>query len=163
MIVGIVSDTHLKPHQPLPAALRKGLAGSDVILHAGDIACVEVLEILRGIAPVHAVCGNVDPPDLGLPATLELHLAGFTVGLVHGHLGPGRTTEDRATRPFPGAQVVVFGHSHRPLIARREDGRLIVNPGSPTQPRGIRPSYALLDLSGDLPAARLIPLADAET
>ena len=158
MIIGVVSDTHLHAHQPLPAALLKELAGSKAILHAGDIACPEVLDALRQLAPVHAVCGNVDPPDLGLPPRLQLQLGGFTIALTHGHLGSGRSTEERAVRAFPGADVVVFGHSHRPMVHRRPDGPLVVNPGSPTQPRGLRPTLALLDLSGERPAARLVTL-----
>lgn len=158
MIIGVVSDTHLHPHQALPDALLQGLRGSDAILHAGDVACLEVLEALRTIAPVHAVCGNVDAPDLWLPPRLELRLAGFTIGLTHGHLGPGQTTEARAVRAFARVDVVVFGHSHRPAVHRRPDGPLVVNPGSPTQPRGLPPSFALLDLSGTRPEARLIPL-----
>ncbi len=158
--IGLVADTHLLPRGGaivLPAALRAGLAGVDAILHAGDIACAEVLAALAEIAPTHAVRGNVDPPGLGLPARLLLEFAGVTVGLTHGHLGSGTTTPRRALRAFGDLPaVIVFGHSHEPLIAG-EGGCLLVNPGSPTQPRGRRPSFALLSLApGGQPQARLV-------
>ena len=158
MIVGVLSDTHLQAHQPLPARVLEALSGCAAILHAGDVACREVLAALGTIAPVHAVRGNVDPPDLDLPARVELRLGAFTLGLTHGHLGTGRTTEDRALGTFPGVDVVVFGHSHRPVVHRVVQGPLVVNPGSPTQPRGLQPTLALLDLSGPRPEARLIAL-----
>jgi len=162
-LIGLVSDTHLQPRGgavALPPALLRGLSGVAAILHAGDIACREVLDVLGGIAPVHAVCGNVDSPGLGLPVRLLLEFDGVEVGLTHGHLGAGRTTPDRARRAFPRApSVVVFGHSHRPLIQRIPEGPLLVNPGSPTQPRGRAPTFALLQVCGDVPpSARLIPL-----
>jgi len=162
--IGLVSDTHLLPRGGavvLPESLVTGLAGVEAILHAGDIACVEVLEALARLAPVHAVCGNVDSPRLGLPSRLLLHLHGVAVGLTHGHLGPGRTTAERAVRAFPeGPAVVVFGHSHEPVIEQRPGGPLLVNPGSPTQPRGRRPTFALLKLGGDgsPPVAHLVAL-----
>ncbi len=166
MRLGLISDTHLVAGRggasiALPAPLLVSLAGVDLILHAGDVACREVLEGLRRVAPVHAVAGNVDPPGLGLPPRLELGLAGFRVGLVHGHLGPGSTTPERAARACPSADVVVFGHSHQPMIARRTAERrvLLVNPGSPTQPRGRAPTIAIVDLvEGAEPEARLVTL-----
>lgn len=158
--LGLVADTHLLPRGSavvLPAPLRAGLAGVDAILHAGDIACAEVLAALAEIAPTHAVRGNVDPPGLDLPARRLLEFDGAAVGLTHGHLGPGATTPQRALRAFAHLPaVIVFGHSHRPLIAE-EGGCLLVNPGSPTQPRGRPPSFALLSLApGAEPQARVV-------
>jgi len=163
--VGLVADTHLLPRGgvvALPPALLRGLAGCAAILHAGDVACREVLEALAAVAPVHAVAGNVDDPGLGLPAQLLLQLGGRAVGLAHGHAGPGRTVEEKALRACPGAEVVVFGHTHRPLVVARAGGPLLVNPGSPTKPRGLPPTFALLDLSGPRPQARLVRLSEVD-
>lgn len=162
-VLGILADTHLLPRggaPPLPPALLAGLLGVDAILHAGDIACAEVLQALGRIAPVHAVAGNVDPPELGLPGRRLLEMDGLTIGLTHGHLGPGRTTPERARRAFPRPPaVIVFGHSHEPLIEAVPGGPLLVNPGSPTQPRGRAPTFALLSWMADgPPTASLRPV-----
>lgn len=167
--IGVVADTHRAPGSEadgLPPALLDGLAGTVAILHAGDIAAAWVLETLGRIAPVHAVGGNADAPGLRLPGRLLLTLQGVRVGLTHGHLGVGATTEERARRAFPEAPlVVVFGHSHRPLVRAVPGGPLLVNPGSPTQPRGRPPTFALLQLpadpaGGEQPTARLVTLPE---
>ena len=163
MWVALLSDTHLLPRGgevAVPRALLARLAGASCILHAGDVACREVLERLEEMCPVHAVRGNVDPPDLRLPPRRLLALGGFRVGLVHGDQGPGATTPERARRAFAAerADVVVFGHSHRPGIDQVPDGPLLINPGSPTQPRGRFPTFAVLDLSGPAPQGRLVRL-----
>lgn len=160
MIVAVLADTHLLPGASLPTALLRGIAGADLILHAGDIACLEVLERLAAVSPLHAVGGNADPPGLRLPPARALRLGPWLVGLTHGSTGPGRDSEERARRACPGADVVVFGHSHRPLVARRVGGPLVCNPGSPTRPRGLPPTFALLDLGGRRPEARLVRLAE---
>lgn len=149
--VGLISDTHglLRP-EALAA-----LAGADVILHAGDIGGHdgggELLDALRAIAPVHAVRGN---NDLGawasnLPHTQRLRLEEVDVGLVHDFTHPvsGRPT------------VVVYGHSHRPEVVRR-DGRLFVNPGS-AGPRRFRLPVAVgwLHIDGDRVEAEIVELA----
>jgi putative phosphoesterase len=79
---------------------------------------------------------------------------GRRLGLVHGDRGPGRTTPERAARAFAAGEVdvVCFGHSHIPLVERLADGRLFVNPGSPTdRRRQPRFSWALLEVSDDGP------------
>ena len=122
--VGVVSDTHglLRP-QVLTA-----LAGSDVILHAGDIGERHVLDGLAALAPVIAVRGNVDGGWARLlPERRLLDLGGVALLLLHDRALVGAT-------PFSGAsargpRAVVFGHSHKPL-ARRERGVLWFNPGS---------------------------------
>ena len=73
------------------------------------------------------------------------------LGLVHGDLGVGRTTPERARRAFRADEVeaICFGHSHIPLVERLSDGRLLVNPGSPTDKRRqARYSWALLEVRG---------------
>lgn len=146
----MVSDTHVKAvgHRRLPAALFRALEGVDLILHAGDLVCEEVLIELGAIAPVHAVRGNVDPPELRakLPKRLELELGNFRIGLIHGDGRDRSRTPDRAEAAFPNADCVVFGHSHQPLCEWRK-GKLLFNPGSPTEPRRAPyPTYGLLHL-----------------
>lgn len=145
MRLAIISDTHLpKGRRTLPDECRRRLAAADAILHAGDLNAASVLDELRAIGPrVHAVRGNVDEPALlrELPETLELELAGVCVAMVHDS-GPSAGRLARMRRRFPNADVVVFGHSHMPLLETHESGPILLNPGSPTERRR-SPSHAM--------------------
>lgn len=159
LVVGIVSDTHLyRRARVMPQALLEGLAGVHLILHAGDLVEERVLQEFARIAPVIAVRGNNDPPELAdlLPAQRVVTVGKARLGLVHGHTGPGRSTPERAWRTFLGqpVQAIIFGHSHRPFLEVRE-GRLLFNPGSPTdRRRAPQPSFGLLTVSGGAVTAR---------
>jgi uncharacterized protein len=135
--VGVIADTHMPARaRAIPKVVLQAFAGVDLILHAGDLVVAEVLETLRRIAPVEAVAGNNDPPSvaMGLGLTRELNLAGYRIGLAHGHVGAGKSTVERALSHFSGADCVVFGHSH--FAYCEYHGRtLAFNPGSPTDRR----------------------------
>ena len=119
--IGLISDTHglLRP-QAIAA-----LAGSDLIIHAGDVGDPEILQALKGIAPVFAVRGNVDtePWALALPETEVVDTGTAAMYALHDvhalDLDPAAA----------GFQMVVSGHSHKPGRAER-GGVLFVNPGS---------------------------------
>jgi uncharacterized protein len=155
MRVGVVSDTHApRRWRTCPPAVAAALSDVDVILHAGDICVPGVLDELAEFAPVHAVRGNNDGPDIDAPETLQLTLDGLVVAMIH-DAGPKEGRAVRLHRRFPDADLVVFGHSHIPL---NEDG--IFNPGSPTdrrrQPHG---TIGLLDIAdGRLLSARILPV-----
>ena len=120
-IVGLISDTHGLLRPEAVAAL----AGSDLIVHAGDIGNWAVLDGLTRIAPVKAVTGNVDRGKwfLGLPTTEVIECGGVWLCARH---DLGTLDIDPAVRGFA---AVISGHSHQPLI-REMDGVLYVNPGS---------------------------------
>lgn len=123
MLVGLISDTHglLRPE------VAEVFDGVDMILHAGDVGSRDVLDGLERIAPVTAVRGNVDI-GLDLPELARLELAGVHVVVVHGDRLASRTPE-KVAEAHPGADLVIFGHSHRPLVCRVGDV-LVVNPGT---------------------------------
>ncbi len=153
MRVGIISDTHIADRRRvIPAAVWHTFLGVECILHAGDVVTRDVLDELAAVAPVHAVRGNMDPPELActLRDALTLDLGGARIGLTHGHLGHGRTTPERALSTFRGVKglsAVVFGHSHEPYNAVH-GGVLLFNPGSPTERRRQpRHSFGLLHLT----------------
>ena len=158
MRIALVSDTHLPRFgRELPRALVEGFAreGIERILHAGDWTEPVALHLLEAIAPVDGVAGNNDGPELherfGTRRLLEV--GGVRMGITHGHLGPGRSTEERAIRAFEGVEprpdVIVFGHSHVPSIRRLASGRWLINPGSPTDKRRQPDStWALLEIDG---------------
>jgi uncharacterized protein len=156
--VGIVSDTHglLRPE------LFARLAGVDRILHAGDLGPAELLTELEAIAPVTAVWGNTDGWDLRarLPEVARLTLEGVSVAVAHGHrLGSPKPASVAAL--FPDAGLVVFGHTHQPLI-RRVGEALVVNPGSAGPRRFSLPvTIALATVEGGSVRAELVTLLDA--
>ncbi|MNW94906.1 phosphodiesterase [compost metagenome] len=151
MRIGVVSDTHLPRFgRRLPSALVEGLQGVDRILHLGDLTAPEVLGWLEAIAPVTAIAGNNDPPELhaALGRKRLLTLGGVRIGMVHGD-GKGKTTLERALAAFEDEplDLLLFGHSHQPYCARHGD-RWVLNPGSPTDKRRMpHYSYALVDLA----------------
>lgn len=121
MRIGVISDTHglLRP-QALAA-----LAGSELILHAGDIGAPEVLAALEAIAPVAAVRGNndTDPWAEALPETRVVEAGGLRFYLLH-------DLKTLALDPLAaGFDAVLSGHSHKPLAETRA-GVLYLNPGS---------------------------------
>ena len=162
MRIAVLSDTHAPRFwKGCPPRLADRLRGADLILHAGDVCTVDVLDELSGFAPVHAVLGNNDGEDIagwGAPETLELELAGVRVAMIHDS-GPAAGRIRRMRRRFPDADLVVFGHSHIPMD-RTEDGLRIFNPGSPTdkrrQPQG---TLGILELTeGRVVSAQILPV-----
>jgi len=148
--VGLISDTHGLAR----AEALERLNGCRHIIHAGDICTPDILDRLRGIAPVTAVRGNNDrgPWAMTLP---EYEVIEFdTVSLYVRH---DRSELD--IDPFAaGFRVVVCGHSHKPLVETR-DGVLYVNPGS-AGPRRFRLPITVGELliRGDAVEARIIEL-----
>jgi putative phosphoesterase len=135
--VVVLSDTHApRRWKRCPPAVADHLRGADLVLHAGDVCTASVLEELAAYAPVRAVLGNNDGPDVaawGAPETLELDLDGLRVGMIHDS-GPAAGRLRRLRTRFGGCQLVVFGHSHIPMDVA-EGGFRVLNPGSPTDRR----------------------------
>ena len=160
MRVVAIADTHLTPRagRGLPPLALELLASADAIVHAGDITTGDLLDELGRLAPVHAVLGNNDLSLRGrLPEALEVELGGVNVAVVHDS-GQRKGREARMARRFPDADLVVFGHSHIPLLAEGVEGQRLCNPGSPTQRRA-QPHHtvAVLDLvDGEIRGAELV-------
>jgi len=148
--VGLISDTHGLVRPEALAALE----GSDLIVHAGDVGSYDVLAALERLGRVVAVRGNVDG-DLWadrLPWSQRVEFQGVHLYVLHDY-------SDLDLDPIAaGVQVVVFGHSHQPSIARR-GGVLYVNPGS-AGPRRFRLPIAVgkLHIGGPRPTAEIIEL-----
>jgi hypothetical protein len=140
VVIAIISDTHMpKGPRRLPSECIGRLRAADAIVHAGDLCTPEVLGELQSLGPpVTAVHGNVDDAATrrALPATATLRTShGHTLAVIH-DAGPRQGRLARMRRRFPDADLVVFGHSHLPLIERdAADGFTILNPGSPTERR----------------------------
>ncbi|HAL49595.1 MAG: metallophosphoesterase family protein [SAR202 cluster bacterium] len=155
MLIGLISDTHIPEAGPeIPPQVFKAFENVDLILHAGDMHIIDVLDWLEPLAPVWGAQGNGDhndginpnrpglPPDARVEEVHTLQLEGLRVGLIHGfplpHELPWRTLEElldlHFTRPI---DIVVCGDTH---MARFDwyDDVLIINPGSPTLPGQIK-------------------------
>lgn len=133
----VVADTHLGAASldRMPPEVWTMADQADVVLHAGDVVDQQVLDALATRAKLHAVLGNNDHALVGrLPTEVRVELGGVRVAMVHDS-GPTVGRERRLHTRYPEDEVVVFGHSHQPLIQRSDHGQLLVNPGSPTQRR----------------------------
>jgi len=143
--VGLISDTHMPERcVAFPTSVFDALRGVDVLLHAGDVGELWVLDRLSGIAPVVAVHGNDDTPDAirELPYQQLLSIAGQRILLWHSHYPDpveeqahrGGSWQPKLSRLAQrgqqvGAQIVVFGHAHIPMTCQH-DGVWLVNPGA---------------------------------
>ncbi|MBV8429724.1 MAG: metallophosphoesterase family protein [Solirubrobacterales bacterium] len=137
MQIALISDTHMpKGTRRLPEACIERLKAADLIVHAGDLSRVSVLEELRAYSPVIAVRGNVDDTEVrnALPETAQFDASGATIAVIH-DAGPAAGRLERLKRRFPSADAVVFGHSHQPAHQEDRRGFQIFNPGSPTERR----------------------------
>ena len=147
MKIGVVSDTHLlQPVQALTELMSGPFQEAEVILHAGDITELGVLESFDG-KKILAVCGNMDSMALRreLPAKRTFDVGKFKIGIIHGWGGP-QGIEDRIRREFGQLDCIVFGHTHHPAQVRRE-GVLFFNPGAFTEGRHSAPrSVGLLEV-----------------
>jgi putative phosphoesterase len=135
--VVVLADTHgPRRWKSCPPRVAAQLRRADVILHAGDVCIAPVLDELAGYAPVRAVRGNNDGPDVagwGAADVAELDLDGVRVAMLHDS-GQAAGRVQRMRRRFPAADLVVFGHSHIPFD-QSAGGLRVFNPGSPTDRR----------------------------
>jgi len=157
VILGVLSDTH---GVLLPEVIE-AFAGVDLVLHAGDVGAVSVLRRLEKVAPVKAVYGNVDGRGLReeLPQVVEANADGLVIVVTHGdqfgYPGPRQLRE-----AFPHADVLVYGHTHRPVVSETDGAALVLNPGS-AGPLPNRATVAILETApGSPPKGRIVPLAE---
>jgi len=160
MRLGIIADTHglLRPE------VFDAFAEVDHILHAGDVGPSDLLAELEVLAPVTAVYGNTDGTDLRrvLPQVAQLELDGFDIVVTHGDQ-LGSPTPEGLNAAFPQAQIIVFGHTHRPLLTIVDVVVTVMNPGGAGHRRfGLLPSVGILELEpGIPPRGRIVPLIDS--
>jgi putative phosphoesterase len=135
MKIGVISDTHLSPGNcKLPEKLISGLKGCDLIIHAGDLVDISVLDMLKKISKVEAVYGNMD--ERNVTSQLEdkkiLNIQEKKICVMHGYGHPDKLVDILKNEFFSEKpDIIIFGHSHVP---KNEyiDGTLFFNPGSAT-------------------------------
>jgi putative phosphoesterase len=159
--LGIISDTHglLRPE------VFDAFQDVDHILHAGDLGPLELLTELEALAPVTAVYGNTDDSEVRarLPQVVECELDGFRIVVTHGDQF-GRPTPELLNAAFPDAEIIVYGHTHKPLLTIVDVVVTVMNPGGAGPRRFDLPaSVGIMELEpGIPPRGRLLPLIDLD-
>ncbi|MEO8227721.1 MAG: metallophosphoesterase family protein [Gemmatimonadota bacterium] len=161
MRLGIISDTHglLRPE------VFDVFRDVDHILHAGDIGPPALLTELEALAPVTAVYGNTDGFEIRsrVPQVARLRLDGFDIVVTHGDQF-GSPTPETLNVEFPDAEIIVYGHTHRPLLTTVDMVVTVMNPGGAGARRfKLPPSVGIMELEAGIPPrARLVPLMDLD-
>jgi len=159
--LGIISDTHglLRPE------VFEVFKDVDLILHAGDVGPLDLLTELEAIAPVTAVYGNTDGMDvrakLRRVATVEVD--GFNIVVTHGDQFGRGVKPERLQQAFPEADLIIYGHSHMPLLETVDVVVTVMNPGAAGPRRfDIPASVGIIELEAGIPPrGRLVPLTAA--
>lgn len=152
--VGILSDTHLiRPDSSFKRQVKRCFSECEIIIHAGDITDLAVLAVFSN-RQLFAVHGNMCNHEVykKFPEELCFSLDGFTIGLTHG-ARLGYDIESALHNLFPGADCMIYGHTHR-AVCHRHGSTLIINPGSfkGTGPYGAPGTYAILEVGDTLQA-----------
>ncbi|HET9133185.1 MAG TPA: metallophosphoesterase family protein [Gemmatimonadales bacterium] len=161
MRLGVIADTHgmLRPD------VFDVFSQVDHILHAGDLGPLELLAELEAIAPVTAVYGNTDDWEVRakLPQVVRLELDGFDIVVTHGDQFGRGVPNERLHAAFPGADIIIHGHTHLPKLEVYDVVQTIMNPGGAGPQRfDIPPSVGILELEAGIPPrGRLVPLEES--
>ena len=148
MLIGLISDTHIPDRaRIIPQNVIDAFSDVDLILHAGDLTSLDVVEELEKIAPVMAVQGSMDRVNgINLPKAKTLEVEGVKIGIVHGEVYPRADTQQLVYLAKQlDVDILVSGHSHQPKI-EQTDGVLLINPGSPIVPRLADRTVMLLEI-----------------
>lgn len=161
--VGLISDTHVPVRaKSIPREVFKIFENVDYIIHAGDLVEMSVIDDMEQLAPVLAVCGNMDGPEIRgrLPRINSLKVFDWKIGVTHDPrslFGIVRMREIAKKNDF---NVLVYGHTHNSNV-KWDDGTLFINPGSPTNPIPpfiIKPTVALLKVTKENITPEIIQL-----
>ena len=161
MRLGVISDTHGLLRPEVFDVFRE----VDHIFHAGDIGSLSLLTELEALAPVTAVYGNTDDWDVRavVPKVARVQLDGFEIVVTHGDQF-GSPTPDALYAAYPDAEIILYGHTHKPLLTLVDLVVTVMNPGAAGQRRfDILPSVGILELEpGIPPRGRLVPLTNPD-
>jgi len=151
MKIGVISDTHIPDKcEHVPEAALNAFKHVDLIVHAGDMVDLGVIDELKSACPkVVAVAGNMDSQTVTrkFPVKQIFEISGYKIGLMHGSGAPLnliKIIKNAFKNDHP--DVIIFGHSHKP-INEIIDGILFFNPGSATDfSSGCAASYGIIEI-----------------
>ncbi|MDO5860558.1 metallophosphoesterase [Methanobrevibacter sp.] len=149
MLIGLISDTHIPDRaKEIPQKVFDTFNNVDLILHAGDLTSLKVIEELENIAPVIAIQGNMDrAKGINLPVAKIIEVEGLKIGIAHGEVYPRADTQQLVYLAKElNVNILITGHSHQPKI-EKTDGVLLLNPGSPIVPRLADRTVMLLEIN----------------
>lgn len=148
MRIGVLSDTHMRSFEELPQKLVSALSDVDLIVHAGDLTVLGVLEGLKWLSDVIAVQGNMDSAEVKdiLPENDLIEIEGKKIGVTHGS-GGSLGMESRVRGMFGEVDAIIYGHTHEPKN-KLIDGILFFNPGQARRTFGILTVEA--DIEGEI-------------
>lgn len=177
MKIGVIADTHIPDlRRSLPARVMEIFASVEIVLHAGDVTALSVLQQLQeSVSLTFAVYGEADSPEVRqyLQESQVLEFGGLRVGLIHGNRDSRTEINNRLARllrrdpyhpdfiryllsRFNNVDAIVFGHTHMPY-AKVQDGVFLFNPGS-INPYRSEPSVGLLEIDNRGIRGRILPL-----
>jgi hypothetical protein len=148
--IGVISDTHIPDRgEHLPQVVLDVFKHVDLIIHAGDIVGLGVIDELKSVcAKVVVVAGNMDQEAVKkkYPVKQVLEILGYRVGLMHGAGAPFNLLQLlKDAFKEDDCDLIIFGHSHKPMN-EKIDGVLFFNPGSATDPAAACNSYGIIEL-----------------
>ncbi len=149
MLIGLISDTHIPDRaKQIPKKVIDTFKDVDLILHAGDLTSLEVIDELEKIAPTIAIQGNMDRvAGIKLPNAKVIEIEGLKIGIAHGEVYPRADTQQLLYLAKQlDVDILITGHSHQPQIEQIEDV-LLLNPGSPVVPRLADRTVMLLEIN----------------
>jgi len=157
MKIGVISDTHIPDRAAtVPDKILQDFKTVDMIIHAGDLVDLNVIEQLQKSCPnIKAVSGNMDPAEVRkqLPEKIILQAGNYKIGIMHGNGAPVHLV-DFLTRAFKDdiVDIIIFGHSHNPFNEKKGN-ILFFNPGSATDKIfAAYNSYGIIELNGKIEA-----------
>jgi len=177
--IAVVADSHVPDRdKTLNSNLIKKLNdySPELIIHAGDFITYGIKRKFEAIAPVICAKGNRDILMPTLPHKQFITIDDVKIGVTHGHgtfwsyfierikiifRGPSsfKHFEDIVRHTLAGADVMIYGHSHRPVI-HNEEGHLLFNPGSTSFANQffpyLRTSFGILEIEGSQIKAKII-------
>ena len=162
MLIGVISDTHIPERaDEIPKTVFEVFKDVNMILHAGDVVSISVIEQLKKIAPTVCVQGNMDQYyGLNLPKRNIITVEKFKIGLDHGEVYPrGDTQQLKYIALEMDVNVLITGHTHWAFI--NKIGKiLLLNPGSPTVPRMSDPTVMLLKIENNTIDSEIIKIGE---
>jgi hypothetical protein len=169
LLIGLIADTHVPSRVPhIPEFIIDDFKENniDYLFHLGDFEKFEAYQELVdafGVENVIGILGNMDfdrKLKKMLPETLELELYGHKIFMTHGSGGPNIVIK-RLNRRFDLTpyDIIIFGHVHRPYNEIWRDGKLYLNPGTPTDKKFTSiNSYGYLRISKDKVEPKIIEI-----